>query len=119
MASWPATLPCPVIDATDARGEGAIRTPMDAGPSKARRRFSAVSRYVTAEIPLDATQRGTLDSFYADTLGEGVDAFDIADPFGGATVSARFSGPVSYAFRGKAAGGARWYMAAVSLEILP
>lgn len=119
MAVWPAGLPCLTIDASEIRQDGTIRTPMSAGPSKARRRFSAVSRYHTVTITLDATQRTTLDTFYADTLGEGALEFDVADPFGGATVSARFTGPIGYTYRGKSGAAARWYLAALSLEILP
>lgn len=119
MAVWPATLPCLAFDTTDARQDGSIRTEMGTGPAKVRRRFSAVSRYATAILALDATQRATLDAFYATTLAEGSLAFDVADPYDGTTVSARFTSPISYQNRGKNGALARWFLASVNVEILP
>ena len=119
MAAWPASLPCLMHDAQETRQDGSIRTDMSAGPQKARRRFSAVSRAVTVTLVLSPDQRSVLDTFYAETLAEGSLSFDVADPFGGSLVAARFSGPISYTFRGHRGAGARWYFAAVSLEILP
>lgn len=119
MPSWPTTLPCLAFDASDARQDGSIRTEMGAGPAKVRRRFSAVSRYATVVLSLDATQRATLDTFYATTLAEGSLAFDVADPYDGSTVSARFTSPVSYQNRGKSGALARWFIASVNVEVLP
>lgn len=119
MAIWPTSLPCMMLGATENKQDGALRSSMDAGPQKVRRRFSAVSRYVSVSITLDATQRGTLDAFFADTLAQGSLAFDGDDPFGGSTVEMRFLAPPAYTYAGKDGGQARWYYASLSLEILP
>lgn len=119
MPTWPSSLPTFFPAATDSRQDGTIRTPMDVGPAKARRRYSAVSRFVSAPVALSAAQRTTLDTFYATTLSEGALTFDIADPFGGATVEARFTAPPAYSFSGKSGAAARWFNAVLSLEILP
>lgn len=119
MAVWPVTLPCLFLDASETMQDGSVRTEMSAGPAKVRRRFSAVSRYLTTSITLDATQRGTLHTFFTTTLGQGADEFDLADPFGGATVSARFLSPPSYGYKSRSSSGARWYIASIALEILP
>lgn len=119
MPSWPSSLPCFFLGATDTRQDGAIRTPMDTGPAKARRRFSAVSRYLSAPVSLSATQRDTLDTFFADTLEEGTLTFDMDDPYDGASVTVRFTAPISYTYSGKDGSSARWFNAVLALEILP
>ena len=60
---------------------------MDAGPAKARSRFSAVPRYLSAQIILTGEQRAAFDAFFSETLAEGSLPFDMADPKDGATVS--------------------------------
>lgn len=119
MAVWPATLPKFSIEITEDRQDGAIRTPMDTGPSKVRRRFSAVSRYMTTQLLLTAEQRATFDTFFADTLGEGSLSFDYADPKDGSTVQMRFTLPPRFNSGGGYGGVVSVWIASLSLEILP
>lgn len=92
---------------------------MDTGPGKVRRRFSAVSRYLSAPVSLSAAQRATLDTFYSVTLSEGSLEFDMDDPYDGAAVSVRFTAPPSYTYSGKSGSSARWFNAVLALEVLP
>lgn len=120
MASWPTSLPDISLSLTDARQDGAIRTPMGTGPAKMRRRFSAVSRYVEGSVILDNTERATFDTFFATTLAEGSLAFDMDDPRDGTTQSWRFTAPPSFVARkGNGSNVVTLWVATLSLEILP
>ncbi|MGY3265796.1 hypothetical protein [Lysobacter sp. HA35] len=71
MASaWPSTLPqTPLMDGVSyVPWRNAVRTDMDAGVPKTRRRFTAVGDDVRLAILIDRTQCDTLDTFYQVTL---------------------------------------------------
>tara|TARA_Y100000310_G_scaffold324866_2_gene387344 strand:- start:10384 stop:10746 length:363 start_codon:yes stop_codon:yes gene_type:complete len=120
MPTWPSSLDKLSLNTSEARGDGTIRTPMDAGIAKARRRFSAVPRAVSMSLILPtSSDRTTFDDFFSDTLSEGSLRFDFTDPIGGATVEARFSGPPSYTWRKSENGLVDFCVASFSLEILP
>lgn len=119
MAVWPSTLPKIAVDTQEARQDGTIRTPMGTGPAKSRRRFSAVSRYLTTSLLLTAEQRETFDDFFSDTLAEGSLEFDMEDPKDGATVQMRFTGPPSYNYAGGNNGRVTVCVVSLNLEILP
>jgi hypothetical protein len=53
-----------------------IRTPMDVGPAKLRRRASAGVQPIKGTIRCSSTQRTTCDDFYRTTLSGGVLQFD-------------------------------------------
>lgn len=78
--TWPTTLPCPA----DAAGDYAplldniIKTSMETGAPKRRRRFTAVPETFTATVILDSAQMVTLDAFVVDTLQD-VMPFDWLD----------------------------------------
>lgn len=77
MASWPETLP-QYVDAngfTETIQDPVIRTDMEAGPQKARLRFTAVPEKYTITMPLTATQRATFLTFFKSTIHYGVDEF--------------------------------------------
>ena len=116
MANWPASLPQQVL--LDGYGEsapdGALRTQMDAGPAKLRRRTTAVVRTVSGAVVLDASQVATLDSFYLNSLSGGTLAFDWTHPRTLAAASFRFTAPPAYV----PIGGGHW-RASLALEILP
>lgn len=77
MESWPSTLPQYVDqDAyTETILDPVIRTEMDAGPSKARLRYTAVPEQFTITLKLTAEQRAVFVYFYKYTLNYGVDEF--------------------------------------------
>jgi len=121
MATWPGSLPDFEVGLKDVGQDGTVRTPMDAGPVKTRRRFTATSRYLTGTIYLtDQTQRAALDAFFETTLGGGSLPFTKADPRDGTQQSLRFMRPPEYEHRfGDGGSGTDQYRVSLSLEILP
>ena len=116
MASWPVTLPQYVL--REGLGETlpdtALRTEMDAGPAKLRRRTSAAVRPISAAVNLSTSQAADLETFYVDTLEGGTLPFDMADPRTGTTYSFRFTAPPAlYPL------GATLWRASLALERLP
>lgn len=118
MASaWPSTLPqTPVMDGvTYTPWQNAVRTEMDAGVPKMRRRFTAVGDDCRLAVLVDRTQADTLQAFYDVTLKTVL-------PFtwkhfrkaGFPACDYRFKSPPTYA----PAGGNLW-RAELDLERLP
>lgn len=116
MASWPVTLPQTVL--REGMGESlpdtALRTSMDVGPAKLRRRSTAAVRPITATLNLSLAQVGYLETFYVSTLEGGALPFDMADPRTGATESFNFTAPPSWYPL-----GAGLWRASLTLEQLP
>lgn len=77
MADWPSTLPqSPITDGLNyVKKDGVIRTTMEAGPQKRRRRYTATGEDCTMQIPMTRAQTMILDNFYYTTLGDGVLTF--------------------------------------------
>lgn len=114
MASWP-TLPAPIINSfNESPPDNLIRTSMDKGAAKVRRRTTSNVRPLSFEMILTPAQVVTLDTFYVTTTNSGADEFTYTHPRAGSTVSARFASPPSYSdINGLA------YKASVSLEVMP
>jgi len=112
MPEWPATLPQEPPGETETAPDLAVRTEMDAGPPKMRRRFTAGVRRFSREMILTAAQVEILDAFYLDTLKSTL-SFDWTHPRAGANVTYRFTGPPAYTtYEGN-------YKVTLPLEILP
>jgi hypothetical protein len=96
MATWPATLPAPSLNTlTDALPENRIRTQMDKGPDKVRRRTTANTAPLSFTLKLTTAQWNTLKTFYNTTLYSGVDTFDINHPADNSAITCRFVEPPS------------------------
>lgn len=116
MAIWPSTLPQVAFQSMGYREMApdiALRTQMDAGPAKVRRRFTAGVRNIDFTIPCSAAEIATLDTFYVTTLQGGVLPFDWTHPRTGAAASFRFRGRPEYTDLGAV------FSARLELEILP
>ena len=115
--TWPVGLP--QLVAVDGYGESppdtVLRTKMDVGPAKIRRRSTAGIRPLSVQLDLDATQVAALDAFYLGTLQGGALAFDWVHPRTQEIVSLRFVRPPAYRPQRS---DAVW-RAAVQLEVLP
>jgi len=112
---WPVGLPQDsLIRHVETAPEERLRTEMDAGPPKMRRRMTAGVRPVEIPLILDDTQITTLMDFFTVTLKGGVDAFDWKLPRTGATVSFRFVDPP----KAEAVEPTVWSLT-LNLEILP
>jgi hypothetical protein len=114
MATWP-TLPAPIINSySETLPDNVIRTSMDKGPAKVRRRTTANTAAMQYAMVLTAAQVATLSTFYTTTTLSGAQEFDYTHPRTGATVTARFTAPPTYSdINGRA------YRVEVALEILP
>jgi len=129
--AWPSSLPQnQFIGVADERQKGALRTAMDAGPAKQRRRFSAAVRTITCPVEMSSAQKAVFDTFFITTLAEGALPFTWTDPNTDATQNFRFIAPPKFTLD---VGGApavvappgdpmaqrRLWKASLPLEILP
>ena len=90
-AVWPASLPQDVLQGWEkSLDSGLLRTPMDQGPAKQRRRFSATARPYTVTVQMTGTQVTTFEAFFDDTIKGGSLPFDWLDPRTQTAVTFRF-----------------------------
>lgn len=117
MPTWPAGLPQRPLSSgfSETPPENVVRTAMDAGPAKIRRRFSAGVRMFSVQYNIDDTGVGLVDTFYTTTLEGGVLSFDFPDPRSGSTISARFVGAPKFT----ALSGGSVFQVSMELEELP
>lgn len=114
-AVWPASLPSPNASGfSQTLADNVVRTEMDAGPAKVRRRSTSGVKPATHPLLLDATQKDTLISFYETTLVSGTLPFDHTDFLNSGTVAYRFVTPPGFT-----SAGANLWNALLDLEILP
>ena len=92
MVAWPGSLPqSPLLEGFSEQGEEqSLRTTMDVGPDKLRKRASAVPTVVKFNMIMDETQRGTLENFYDSTLNGGSLDFTFTDPLSNTQRQFRF-----------------------------
>lgn len=115
MPTWPATLPYPALNTLkESPPKNVLRTQMDKGPDKVRRRTTANVRPLSFTLKLTPAQVETLDTFFVTTTSSGADEFDYIHPRTGASVTARFVSEPDYA---ESEGVI--YNCSISLEILP
>jgi hypothetical protein len=115
MATWPNTLPSPRINTIqEAPADNLIRTRMDRGPDKVRRRTTANAKKISFRLLLSKAQRDALITFYETTTFSGADAFTYVHPIDSGNVSARFVSPPAFTDL-----NGQYYNATVELEILP
>ena len=96
--TWPATIPEEVlVDGFMQQAVPAtIRTKMEAGIDKLRRRYTTPILNLNVAMFLTFTQYETLETFYNTTLQGGVLSFDFTDPATATTKEYRFISPPSY-----------------------
>jgi|SaaInlStandDraft_3_1057020.scaffolds.fasta_scaffold35421_2 hypothetical protein len=81
MATWPGTLPSPIADGyQEIMADNAIRTQMDVGLAKVRKRSTAAPVRFQLAYNMTATQVTTLETFFNTTINDGVDQFTMANP---------------------------------------
>lgn len=88
MATWPASLPQSFMfdGFSEQKDSQVLRTGMDSGPPKQRRKFSAAGVQLKGRMFMDDTQVTTLEAFFDNTLFGGSIEFDFPHPRTGATV---------------------------------
>ncbi len=89
---WPSSLPQrPTVGGYQERfAETVLRTAMDAGAAKLRRRFTTAPRQIELTFRMTAAQVAVLRSFYEETTGGGALPFDWVHPREGGVAEYRF-----------------------------
>jgi len=89
---WPSSLPQrPTVGGYQERfAETVLRTAMDAGAAKLRRRFTAAPRQIEVTFRMTAAQVAVLRSFYEETTAGGALPFDWVHPREGTAAEFRF-----------------------------
>lgn len=112
--TWPAGLPVPRRSGHDEQlGTNTIRSQMDTGPAKVRRRFTKRIDSFTADFAMTSTQLETLLYFFSTTCADGSLSFAWEHPRTGAAATCRFIAPPDFKPYGM-----RWIVS-VRLEVLP
>lgn len=114
---WPVSLPVPLVQGVSyTAGTNVIRTQMDVGAPKLRRRFTAVPETVAFNLVLTEAQVQVLQDFVEITLSDVLpfDWIDFRKP-NGTAVTYRFTKRPT--FTPRSAAGNRW-VAAIELEQL-
>lgn len=116
MAVWPSSLQQLLNEDGFSYGIGptVIRSDMDIGPAKQRRRFTKPVDTISCTIDLSTSEFTIFYDFYDITVNGGVTAFDFTHPVTAATIQVRFINPPVIASRG----GGR-YRVSMAWEILP
>lgn len=116
MPAWPATLPAAPLASgfSEMLADNLLRSEMEMGPAKTRRRTSAGVRTLEAQYILSAAQTAILRGFFENDVKAGALAFDYTHPVTSVTVAARFAAPPVFA-----ALNGRYYKVSVKIEVLP
>lgn len=114
--AWPIGLPqrMNADGFTETLPDLALRTEMDAGPRKVRRRFTTGPTMIEGTVTLRAGQPELLETFFRDTTAGGALPFDWTHPRTGALAVFRFAGPPSFV----PLVGPLW-RATLKLEVMP
>ena len=107
MIAWPATLPLPTVEGYGIwPGEAILRTEMDAGPARQRRRFTHVPSRVSVRWIMRRDQFALFEAWYRWQAKEGGAWFEIAllGGLGLLTQEARFTRQ----FQAQLLGGTLW-----------
>lgn len=115
MPSWPNDLPAlPLREGySETFSNTTIRTNMDVGPAKIRRRISYGAAPLSVTLYLTDAEVASLESFYGATLLDGALSFTNVHPRKGTTVTIRFTSPPMIESM-----GTQW-RASFGLEVIP
>lgn len=118
---WPATLPQEpkLAGHSEQPPKLTVRTEMDVGPAKVRRRTSAGVRNFSMSIVMTRAQCALLDEFFLDSAQGGALAFQWTHPRTGNLIDYRFTAPPTYNPLGPRSSAAAKWVATFQLEALP
>jgi len=90
---WPDSLPNGLLadGFTKQSQSNVIRTTMNAGAQKARRRYTAITKRYTGKQIFDAAELAVFDQFFHTVLADGVLRFNFEDPITRETAEFRFT----------------------------
>lgn len=104
----------PLVDGwSEQQQDSVLRSEVDAGTAKIRRRFTAASTFMNCRFALTNFQKQELDQFWRDTAKRGSLAFNWTHPQTYEAIECRFLAPPSYV------PNEQEVIATVPLEILP
>ncbi len=112
---WPTTLPEELLQRgyNQACPDVSLRTSMEVGPAKVRRRSTAQPYPVKGVVKVDESQLGTLREFYDDDLLGGTLRFSWKEPITLAAKEFRFTAPPNWSMTGG------WFDVRLEFEVLP
>lgn len=91
MAAWPYQLPPPALNTfREALPDNRLRSNMDKGPAKVRRRSTANIAPMSFSLNLTDSQWAILKTFFNDTTFGGTEVFDFDHPKTGEPLRCRF-----------------------------
>jgi len=90
---WPDLLPSGLLAEGFSKQpqSNVVRTPMDAGPKKARRRYTARTVKYSGKQVFDESELMVFEQFYHNVIADGVLRFNFEDPVTGETGEFRFT----------------------------
>jgi hypothetical protein len=97
----------------------ALRTDMETGPAKVRRRATAVPRAFDLELSLSRNQVALFDAFYTDSIKLGALPFEWKHPRTGATCDMRITSTPTARPKAARGDGREYWSLSFSVEILP
>jgi len=121
MAVWPGTLPQDVfVGATRGQQTGFVRSEMDTGPPKMRKKFTAVVINIQSRMVFTGAQLVVFWDFYNITLDQGVLTFDWKDPLDDSSKSLRFVASPDFALvSGHSTSADAMWEGVLFMEVLP
>lgn len=120
MPTWPTDLPrLPLADGySETPQSQVLRSSVDAGPSKTRRRFTAATREIPVNFTLTTAQADTFEAWFDADIQGGSLPFDMTHPRTGATVSMLIAGDPPYQLTPIGTGREYWRLS-MQLEVQP
>lgn len=121
-ATWPPQLPTEPLASSwkpkpDPRGR--IASQVDEGPSKARRRGALRTKPLDPTYVIPRADFALFETFFEDTLGEGVLPFDWPDPVAAVTRRVRFRPSEQEPYAAELERGGKNYLVTIKIEVLP
>ena len=115
MATWPAAFYGYIVKGsyTETPPQNVLRTQMDAGPAKLRRRSTAAVRSISFTLFLTKASVATFDTFYVTTIQSGSIKFDMYHPRTHVQGEYRFVNQPMYTPKDEG------YTVQIGLELLP
>lgn len=115
VPAWPSTLPTELLQRgySQSSPDVVLRSSVDAGPAKIRRRITQNIQPVTGNLILSLTELGYIRTFYDTTLLGGSLRFSWKDPVSLSTKEFRFTAPLKWTISNGL------YDVTLELEILP
>lgn len=116
MPVWPISLPqSPLADSfRETVADNTIRSQVDQGPAKLRRRATAAVGLISCGFLLDKMESAVLSDFYKTGLSGGVLPFTFRHPRTGGSITCRFKSPPIFA-----ANTGDYFRITLELEIMP